>query len=65
MQTEGETKRVATGRLRGTRIRTAGIPIFGPQAVNAALMNSPSEDPWPAMDGYGVPAALHAKGGGV
>jgi hypothetical protein len=61
IQTEGEPKRVAMGRLRGTQVKIPGIQIFGPEAANAVLINSPSEDPWPAMDGYIGPAALHAK----
>ena len=62
MRTEGESTKVALGRLRATQVKLAGVQITGPAVVTTVwLMDGPDKGALPGLDGYLGPASLRAK----
>jgi predicted aspartyl protease len=62
MRTEGESTKVAMGRIRATQIKLPGVRIVGPEVVTTVfLIDGPGDDTLPGVDGYLGPASLQAK----
>jgi predicted aspartyl protease len=59
---EGESTKVAMGRVRATQVRLPGVRIVGAETVvTVLLIDGPNEEVLPGVDGYLGPASLHAK----
>jgi predicted aspartyl protease len=62
IRTEGETKSVRMGRIKGMKVSLPGVEIGGPEEViTVVLIDGPNERILPGLDGYLGVVALHAK----